>query len=72
MVEPIRPIYSKIDEWTGKPIFGLSFTDFTRVEQGYGCPHCLAVFEQARHGNCPDCHEEMRSNAVAPLPEEWR
>lgn len=72
MAEPITPVYSKIDPATGQPIFGLTFTDFTRVEQGYGCPHCLRVFEQATFGRCPDCKREMNDNAVAPLPEDWR
>jgi hypothetical protein len=69
--EPIKPIYTTLDPRTNEPIFGLSFADFTRIERGYGCPHCLATFDHAEWGKCPDCKREMNDNAVAPKPADW-
>ena len=48
------PIMKRTDPFTGATLNGLGPDDFLRVQQGYGCPQCLAKFKTYL-ATCPAC-----------------
>ncbi len=52
--------------------FGLSPTDFQKVQHGYGCPNCLEDFNGLYLTTCPVCgHERDVAQDFIDAPRHW-
>lgn len=62
-VEPIIPIWKKLDEETGDWVFGLHPADMELVAQRYACHNCLEQFYvggmRVQLMKCPVCRRDQ-------------
>lgn len=57
----------------GRRVAELHQKDISRVEDGYGCGECLAMFDH-RFSNCPSCGHLLEPNRdiVDHRPDYWQ
>lgn len=67
----MEPVFKRTDPVTGHVLNGLGPSDFRRVQAGYGCPRCLAIF-RTYLVSCPVCRfvRNLEEDVVAP-PQHW-
>lgn len=65
------PVFKRTDPFNGRVLNGLGPDDFQRVQAGYGCPDCLAVFKTYL-AVCPACGftRNVADDVEAP-PADW-
>lgn len=51
----IKPIYTEIHPYTGRPLHLLYADDYEKVRQGYGCSYCLEDYNGVWMPQCPVC-----------------
>lgn len=65
------PIMKRTDPYTGDVLNGLGPEDFARVQAGYGCPKCLAMFKTYLV-KCPAClYMRDVEKDVEATPDLW-
>ena len=68
----MKPVYWQYGE-DGRPQYGLGPDDYFKIENGYGCPSCLADFGGVYRIVCPVCHAERNVEAdFFNEPDYWK
>lgn len=69
----LKPIYTEVDQRTGRIMGGFGREDFEKIRQGYACPQCWEDFNGVYLTTCPVCgHQRNVWEDFLPTPDHFQ